>query len=119
MPTTPEDLFRRLDQLGIESVTHEHPAVFTVEGSAALRNRLPGAHCKNLYLRDKEKRNWLVVAPAEKPFDLKELQQRLGSDRLSFGSAERLMQFLGVEPGAVTPFALINDGAGQVTLGAG
>jgi len=116
MPATPEDLFRRLEELGIETTTHHHPPLFTVEESRQLRGDLPGGHHKNLYLRDKKKRNYLVVLPEEKQIDLKALPAVIGSDRLSFGSADRLREFLGVEPGAVTPFALINDAAGAVTV---
>jgi len=116
MPATPEDLFRRFDELGIETTTHRHAPLFTVEDSKALRGTLPGGHHKNLFLRDKKKRNFLLVVPEDKQIDLKALPGVIGSDRLSFGSAERLHQFLGVAPGAVTPFALINDAAGAVTV---
>lgn len=109
MPATPEDLFRRLEALGIETITHEHPPLFTVEESKALRGSMPGGHHKNLFLRDKKKQTWLVVMPEDKDIDLKTLPDRIGSARLSFGSADRLMEFLGVTPGSVTPFALIND----------
>ena len=105
-----ETLFHRLDALGIAHRTHRHPPVFTVEESKALRGILPGAHVKNLFLRDKKKRVWLVTALEERHIDLKALKRRLGaSGSLSFGSAELLMEVLGVTPGSVTPFAVIND----------
>ena len=116
MPATPEELFRRLEALGIGTRTYEHPPLFTVEESRRLRGDLPGGHCKNLFLRDRRKANWLVVTQEDRPVDLKALPQRIGSDRLSFGSAERLMEFLGVLPGAVTPFAAINDAEGRVRV---
>ena len=116
MPATPDDLFRLLDELGIETRTHDHPPLFTVEESRALRGDLPGGHCKNLFLRDRKKRNWLLVTLEDRPIDLKALPELIRSDRPSFGSADRLMEMLGVLPGAVTPFAAINDTAGDVTV---
>ncbi len=115
-PATPENLFARLDALGIRHVTHEHPPLFTVQQSKELRGDLPGAHCKNLFLRDKKGRMWLVVTFEDRPVDLKTLGARVGGVRLSFGSAERLMRTLGITPGAVTPFALINDREHLVTV---
>src|SRR3546814_6115281 len=77
--------------------------VFTVEESRALRGTLPGGHVKNLFLRDKKKRCWLVTAMEDRAIDLKDLKRRLGaSGSLSFGNAELLLELLGVEPGAVT-----------------
>ncbi len=109
LPATPEALFRRLQALGIEVETHHHAAMFTVADSKGLRGDLPGAHCKSLFLRDKKKAMWLVVALEDRRLDLKILAGLIGAARLSFASADRLMQRLGVEPGSVTPFALIND----------
>jgi Ala-tRNA(Pro) deacylase len=115
-PATPEDLFQRLQELGIETDTVSHPAVFTVEEAKALRGELTGCHTKNLFLRDKKGAMWLVVCREDRTVDLKMLAQLLGSGRLSFGSPERLMKHLGVIPGAVTPFAVMNDRDGQVTV---
>ena len=106
---TPEDLFARFDALGISVTTHDHDPVFTVEESRHLHDTLPGGHCKSLFLRNKKGRCWLVVCEEDTPVDLKALGTRLGAGRFSFGSAERLMQHLGVTPGSVTPFALINE----------
>ncbi len=106
---TPEDLFARFDALGIAVTTHDHDPVFTVEESRHLHDALPGGHCKSLFLRNKKGRCWLVVCEEDTPVDLKALGTRLGAGRFSFGSAERLMQYLGVTPGSVTPFALINE----------
>jgi len=115
MPATQDDLFARLAALGIETETHRHPPLFTVEDSKALRGALPGGHTKNLFLRDKKGAMWLVIADEDRAVDLKALGRRLGAKTLSFGSAERLRENLGIEPGAVTAFALINDGGGRVT----
>jgi Ala-tRNA(Pro) deacylase len=108
-PANPDQLFARLEQLGIASKTVRHPPVFTVDEAKALRGDLPGGHIKNLFLRNKKEEMWLVVAAEDRAIDLKRLGERIGAGRLSFGSPERLMTYLGVVPGAVTPFALIND----------
>jgi Ala-tRNA(Pro) deacylase len=112
----PQQLFARLEALGIAHRTVEHPAVFTVEQAKALRGNLPGHHIKNLFLRNKKEEMWLVVALEDRAIDLKRLGDVLGAGRLSFGSAERLKRHLGVEPGSVTPLALINDEARAVRL---
>ena len=105
-PLTPEQLFARLDALGIAHRTYTHPPVFTVAEAAALRGSLPGGHCKSLFLKDKKGGLWLVVALEERRIDLKLLADALGAPRFSFGSAELLYEVLGVAPGSVTPFAL-------------
>ena len=106
---SPEELFQRLDELGIAYKTTHHEALFTVEQSQEIRGKIPGAHNKNLFLRDKKKQNWLVCALEDKYIDLIRLAGVIGSARLSFGSAIRLEETLGVKPGSVTAFALIND----------
>jgi Ala-tRNA(Pro) deacylase len=108
-PTTPEQLLAFLDGLGIHTVTHSHAPVFTVEESQALRGTLPGGHCKSLFLKDKKGQLWLVVALEDSPVDLKTLDKRIGSARLSW-------QVLGVRPGSVTPFGLINDRDHRVSV---
>jgi len=113
---SPQQLFDHLAQLGIAQRTVEHPPVFTVEEAKALRGDLPGHHVKNLFLRNKKEEMWLVVALEDRAIDLKRLGEVLGAGRLSFGSAERLRRHLGVEPGSVTPLALINDRARLVQL---
>ena len=112
----PQQLFARLDQLGIAHRTVEHPPVFTVEEAKALRGNLPGHHIKNLFLRNKKEEMWLVVALEDRAIDLKRLGDVLGAGRLSFGSADRLKRTLGVEPGSVTPLSLVNDEARAVRL---
>ena len=112
----PQQLFARLDQLGIAHRTVEHPPVFTVEEAKALRGNLPGHHIKNLFLRNKKEEMWLVVALEDRAIDLKRLGDVLGAGRLSFGSADRLKRTLGVEAGSVTPLSLVNDAAHAVRL---
>lgn len=115
-PTSPEALLARLAAMGIEAETQRHPPVFTVEEARALRDDLPGAHIKNLFLRDKKKRMWLLVCLADSRVNLKRVAGHLGARGLSFASAERLMAHWGVIPGAVTPFGAINDDAGAVQV---
>lgn len=116
-PWTPDRLLERLRQLDIDAVTHAHPPVFTVEQAQALKGDLPGAHTKNLFLRDKGGRMWLVTALHDREIDLRALAPRLGArGRLSFGSPSRLMRHLGVTPGSVTPFAVVNDPQGEVRV---
>lgn len=115
-PVTPNELLAYLEELGIETSTVTHPAVFTVDEAKQLRGTLPGAHSKSLFLRNKKGRMWLVVTLEDRQIDLKALGERLEAGRLSFGSPERLMRSLGVIPGAVTPFGAINDHGGEVQI---
>jgi len=115
MPATPEDLFAFLDQLGIAHSTVSHPPLFTVEESQSLRGRIAGGHNKNLFLKDKNAQLFLVVLLEDARVNLKTLPSVLGCGRLAFGSADLLRETLGVEPGSVTPFALINDRESRVT----
>ena len=108
--------FAQLDELGIASVTVEHEPVFAVEQSRALRETVPGAHTKNLFLADKDGRVALVVAKDDSRVDLKLVASRLGFGRLSFGKPELLGRLLGVTPGSVTPFALINDREARLSV---
>lgn len=113
---TPQQLFTRLDDLGLAHRTVEHAPVFTVEQAKEHRGVLPGHHIKNLFLRNKKEAMWLVVALEDRDIDLRKLGDVLGAGRLSFGSPDRLRRTLGVEPGSVTPFSVINDGGRTVTL---
>ena len=115
-PETPDSLAARLQALGIATQTVQHPPVFTVEEAKALRGELPGEHIKNLFLRNKKGAMWLVTCLEDREIDLKALGAALEAGRFSFGSAERLMRYLGVLPGAVTPFAEINDRTGAVRM---
>ena len=117
MPHTRDSLLAFLDTLGIRHETIEHPALFTVEQSKELRGEIPGAHTKNLFLKDKKGRLFLVTAVENTVIDLKRLHEVIGgSGRLSFGSADQLMEHLGVAPGSVTAFGVINDERGQVAM---
>lgn len=116
MPATPDDLFAFLDRLAVPYRTVEHPPLFTVDESRALRGEIPGGHTKNLFLKDKRGTLVLVVALEDAAIDLKSLHRRLDAGRFSFGSAELMREALGVEPGSVTPFAAINDTTLRVTV---
>lgn len=111
-----KSLDARLAELGIATTTVEHEPVFTVEESVALRESIPGAHTKNLFLIDGDGRMVLVTAKDDTRVDLKALAKRLGAGRFSFGKAERLQAVLGVSPGSVTPLALMNATAAGVTV---
>jgi Ala-tRNA(Pro) deacylase len=113
----PHELLSFLDSHGIDYHRCDHPAVYTVEEAARLVPPLPGAKTKNLFLRDKPgRRHFLVCVPAAKLVDLRVLSGALGTGRLSFGSPDRLMARLGVEPGAVTLLAVFNDPGRTVEL---
>jgi Ala-tRNA(Pro) deacylase len=113
---TPQALFACLDALKIETRTIEHEPVFTVEEARTVRDDLPGGHSKNLFLRNKKGEMWLVTCFEDRQIDLKALGTAIGAGRVSFGSPDRLMTYLGVKPGAVTPFAVINDQQGKVSF---
>jgi Ala-tRNA(Pro) deacylase len=115
-PLTAEELFGRLARLAIKTATVAHPPVFTVEEAKRLRGTLPGGHCKSLFLRNKKGAMWLVATLEDRAIDLKTLGERLGAGRVSFGSPDRLLRHLGVIPGAVTPFAVVNDREGLVKV---
>ena len=117
MPATPEHLLAFLDRLAIPTDTIEHPALFTVAESTALRGELSGGHTKNLFVKDKKSRLFLLVLEADSEVDLKRVHEKIGgSGRVSFGSAALLEEVWGVKPGSVTPFGAINDAAGRVTV---
>src|SRR3954468_11895326 len=117
VPATPADLFAVLDRLGIETRTVAHAPVFTVAESAAVKAAIPGGHSKNLFLADRKGRLFLVTARDHARIDLKRLPGPIGATgRLSLGSADLLRATLGVEPGSVTPFAVLNDRAGRVAV---
>lgn len=116
MPVTRKALFARLDELGIQTRTVEHEAVFTVAESYKLDSELQGAHTKNLFLKDDRGALFLVVAVATTRVDLKALSRTLSAGRFSFGKPELLNEVLGVEPGSVTAFAVINDTVARVNV---
>ena len=110
-------VYAALDALGIAYERHEHPAVFNAEDASKFWDPISGVQCKNLFLRNKKgDRHYLVVLEISKRADLKEIVKLVGDDRLSFGSPERLMAELGLTPGSVSPFGLINDADGSVRV---
>lgn len=117
MPATPADLFAYLDRLGVTHETVEHPPLHTVEDSQALRGDVPGGHAKNLFVKDKKSRLFLLTLGEDTPIDLKRVHEKIGANgRVSFGSADLLEEVWGVRPGAVTPFGAINDASARVTV---
>ena len=115
-PATPDDLYAFLDAHGIAHATREHPAVFRVGEGEEIKAAMPGAHTKNLFLKDAKDQLWLISALGETRIDLKTLPKTIGSARLSFGREEMLYEALGVRPGSVTLFALINDEGRRVRM---
>ena len=111
---TRAELMDLLAGLGIEAEVTDHPAVFTVEEAQLHTGHLPGGHCKNLFLKDKKGKLYLLVCLDEQVVRINAVQKQLGAARLSFGNAELLLEKLGVTPGSVTPLALINDEAREV-----
>ena len=117
MPTSPEDLLDYLSSLLIETSTVDHPPLHTVEDSQALRGDIPGGHTKNLFVKDKKNRLFLLVSSETTEIDLKRVHEKISTPgRVSFGSADLLEEVWGVRPGAVTPFGAINDEAGRVRV---
>lgn len=109
MPASPSDLFAYLDDLEISHTTVEHDATFTVEEGRHLKASMPGGHSKNLFMKDKDGTIVLISAWADSQLKLNQLHKLIGTRRLSFASADLMVECLGVEPGSVTAFALMND----------
>ena len=116
MPITPEQLLKQLETLNIPYKLHNHPPLHTVEQSQQTRGQISGGHCKNLFLKDKKGALWLIVSLEDAQINLKTLHAKIGSARLSFGKPELLLEILGVTPGSVTPFSLINDTETRVNV---
>lgn len=114
--STRQDLFDFLDRLGVAHRTYDHDPVFTVAESETIKIDMPGGHTKNLFLKDKAGRLFLLCARAETKIQLNALAKALQAGRFSFGSPELLFEALGVTPGSVTIFALLNDRLGRVAL---
>lgn len=114
---TADDLFAFLDELGITYENREHRAVFTVAEGDDLRAEIPGGHTKNLFVKDKKSRYFLLTVEEYATVDLKQVHNLIGaSGRVSFGKPDAMMDYLGVEPGSVTALGAINDTARQVTF---
>ncbi|MGF0539838.1 prolyl-tRNA synthetase associated domain-containing protein [Agrobacterium sp. ES01] len=117
VPKTADDLFRLLDDLNITHKTKTHEPVFTVAESVSLRDEIPGGHTKNLFVKDKKDRFFLLTVEEHAIVDLKTIHTIIGaSSRVSFGKPEKLMEYLGVTPGSVTALAAINDTGNNVTF---
>jgi Ala-tRNA(Pro) deacylase len=115
MPKTTDELFDYLDTLGIRTTTVRHAPLFTVVDSQTLRGEIAGGHTKNLFLKDKKDNYFLVTVEEEAEVDLKQIHHVIGAaSRVSFGRPDVLMDLLGVIPGAVTVFGLVNDDRGKV-----
>lgn len=112
----PPRLLGLLGELGVEARTFEHDPVLTVAEARLATAHVPGCHCKNLFLEERGGTHWLVVLPADRALDLRALAEALGLRRLSFASPTRLAGLLGVSPGSVTPFAVVNDPGGKVRV---
>jgi len=112
-----ERVVRRLRELGIVFERHEHPPVPTVEAAEQYWSGIESTHCKNLFLRNqKGSRHYLVIVEHQKKADLRKVADQIGDGKLSFGSPERLMTHLGLTPGSVSPFGLINDPSHSVRV---
>ena len=109
MLQTQEELLKILSQIGIEYTNHEHPAVYTVEEADLQHEGIEGVHSKNLFFKDKKKNLYLIVTLSDKPIRIKEVAQKIGAKNMSFAKPDLLAEVLGIIPGAVTPFAVIND----------
>lgn len=116
LPTTPAELLKILENLRISYEIHHHEPIFTVEEGEHLKASIPGIHCRNLFVRDKKEEMFLVVAANETRIDMKKLADVLGCGRLSFGSPDRLWRHLGIRPGSVCPFCIINDKEKRVRI---
>ena len=106
----------RLRTLGVDYSLHHHKPLFTVADGLEIEAGIPGRHCRNLFVRDKKEKMFLVTALNETALDLKKLAPAIEADRLSFGSPDRLWRMLGVRPGSVCPFAIMNAPVGEVRL---
>lgn len=116
MPATRAELFALFDRIGIRTTTFDHESVFTVEQAKKVHDDVPGGHCKNLFCKDEKGVLWLIVALEDAVIDLRAAPAKIGSRRLSFGKPELLLDVLGIEPGSVTPFSLINDTSNRVNV---
>ena len=116
MSTTRSELFTTLDNLGIAHETYDHAPVFTVEESTAIKAKIAGGHSKNLFLKDKSGAFFLICAQSDTPIKINKLHPVLNCKRLSFGKPDALLEKLGVTPGSVTLFSIINDVDGDVAL---
>ncbi|PPR79489.1 MAG: Prolyl-tRNA editing protein ProX [Alphaproteobacteria bacterium MarineAlpha2_Bin1] len=111
-----QELFDLFKLINIKTKTFRHEALYTVEDSQKLRGNIPGTHCKTLFLKDKKNGLWLIVVSEDSQINLNSLAKKMGAGRFSFCSAEVMLKILGVEPGSVTPFAIISNNARDVNV---
>jgi len=117
MTENEKQVYEVLNQLKIPYTQYEHVPVYTIQQLDELNMDMKGKHCKNLFVRnDKGDKHYLIIVSQEKRADLKDIAKQIGSSRLGFASEERLMKHLGLTPGAVTPFGLLNDEEKKVTV---
>ena len=116
LPASPEELLKILENLRIGFEIHHHEPIFTVAEGEHLKAAIPGTHCRNLFVRDKKEQMFLIVAANETLIDMKKLSDVLQCGRLSFGSPDRLWKHLGIRPGSVCPFCIVNDKDKQVRI---
>jgi Ala-tRNA(Pro) deacylase len=116
MPTSPESLLSKLEEMGIETTLYKHEAVFTVAESEKVDGQISAHHTRNMFLRTKKKQNFLITLSHDTPIDLKKLAELLDVKNFSFGSPDRLMEVLGVFPGSVTPLSAINAKPDDITI---
>jgi len=116
LPTTSDQMMTLLERSGVEHTTQDHPPMWTVEDAKALRAPCDYGHTKNLFVRNKKGYMWLLTLHEDRRVDLKETARLVGTNRFSFASEQRLMHYLGVSPGAVSPLSIINDIGGQVSF---
>ena len=116
MPASRADLMQRFELLAISVTTQDHVPVYTVDEARLAHGDIAGGHCKNLFCKDEKGVLWLIVALEDSRINLKTAPAKIGSRRLSFGKPDLLMEVLGVEPGSVTPFGLINDRENRVNV---
>lgn len=110
-------VYEYLENLGINYEKREHPPVYTCEAAAEFTGDMKGMHCKNLFFRNKKgKKHYLLVFDERKDLSIKEVGEKVGEKNLSFASAERMMKYLGLEPGSVSAFGLINDAENDVLV---
>lgn len=113
---TDEDLMRKISDLSIDTVMLSHQPLMTVEDQNAQKHLSHGAHSKNLFLKDKSNKFWMITALDDTSINLKNAAQQLGAGKFTFGKPAEMLDLLGITPGSVSPFALINDTANQVTF---
>jgi Ala-tRNA(Pro) deacylase len=114
---TRSDLMAMFADLGLETTTFDHPPVFTVAESKDIKAKIPGGHTKNLFVKDKKDNVFLIVAEGDAAIDLKRVHEKIGAQgRVSFGKPELLLELMGLTPGSVTPFGVINDTGGRIKV---